>query len=214
MTSKRLLPSLICAVILSACETPPPAPPPVLAKPARPAETMDTMLSEAGTALKGGRTDEAMTILKRATYSFPLDKTPWLRMAQLQFEHKNYSEAVVNAIAALDRDPDDTFACSIVAVGGLRVSSMALAELKRKNNISGTVMSESRDLAKLLRTTLGEEVLVPLASRNGSPKPAKVQSPAQAPTLSAAAEAAKESARKTRKAALKWSKAQAKVSMR
>ena len=40
----------------------------------------------------------------------------------------------------------------------------ALADLTRKNNLSGTVRTEAQDLAKLLRNSLGEEVLVP-ASR-------------------------------------------------
>ena len=59
------------------------------------------------------------------------------------------------------RDPDDTLAHSIAAVSGLRVASKALADLTRKNNLSGTIRSEAQDLAKLLRTSLGEEALVP-----------------------------------------------------
>jgi hypothetical protein len=202
MMSKRLLPCLICAAMLSACETPVPAPTPIVAKPAKPAESIETLLTQAETANKGGRMDEALTILKRASFAFPFEKSPWLRMAQMQFEHKNYSEAVVNAIAALERDPEDTFACSIMAVSGLRLSSMALAELKRKNNISGTVLSESRDLAKLLRTTLGEEVLVPMAART-PPRGASIKS--------TATPASRESARKAQKLALKLSKTQSKL---
>ncbi len=52
---------------------------------------------------------------------------------------------------------------SIAAVSGLRVASKALAELTRKNNLSGNVKTEAQDLAKLLRTSLGEDVLVAAA---------------------------------------------------
>jgi hypothetical protein len=82
-------------------------------------------------------------------------------MAQMRFDSNNYGEAIVNALEALERDPDDTLANSIVAVSGLRVTSKALADLSQKNNITGNVRSEAQDLAKLLRTSLNEDVLVP-----------------------------------------------------
>jgi hypothetical protein len=44
-------------------------------------------------------------------------------MAQMRFDSTNYGEAIVNALEALERDPDDTLANSIVAVSGLRVTS-------------------------------------------------------------------------------------------
>ena len=43
----------------------------------------------------------------------------------------------------------------------MRVSTKALADLSAQNNLSGSLRSEARELAKLLRTTLGEDVLVP-----------------------------------------------------
>jgi hypothetical protein len=82
-------------------------------------------------------------------------------MAQIRFNAGAYGEAITNAHEALERDPDDTVAHSIVAVSGLRVASKALADLTRKNNLSGDVKSEAQDLAKLLRTSIGEPTLVP-----------------------------------------------------
>jgi hypothetical protein len=79
----------------------------------------------------------------------------------MHFDSTNYGEAIVDALEALERDPDDTLANSIVAVSGLRVTSKALADLSQKNNLTGNVRTEAQDLAKLLRTSLNEDVLVP-----------------------------------------------------
>ncbi|MBA4094433.1 MAG: hypothetical protein C0489_10130 [Candidatus Accumulibacter sp.] len=80
-------------------------------------------------------------------------------MAQMRFDADNYGEAIVNALEALERDPDDTLANSIAAASGLRVSSKSLGELARKNKINGDVKTEAQELAKLLRSSLGEDVL-------------------------------------------------------
>jgi len=67
----------------------------------------------------------------------------------------------VNAQEVLVRDPNDRLANSIIAISGLRLSTRALADLSRQNNLSGSIRTESQDLAKLLRESLGEQVLVP-----------------------------------------------------
>jgi hypothetical protein len=87
----------------------------------------------------------------------PTDKAPWLRMAQMRFEDKNYGEAIVSGLAVIERDPDDMLAYSLVAVSGLRVSSKALGDLTQKNGFSGSVKSEAQDLANLLHGTLKVE---------------------------------------------------------
>jgi hypothetical protein len=61
----------------------------------------------------------------------------------------------------LVRDPNDKLANSIIAISGLRLSTRALGDLSRQNNLSGSLRTESQDLAKLLRESLGETVLVP-----------------------------------------------------
>ena len=122
---------------------------------------MASAMAEADAAVLAGQNDKAYAILKTAGTTFPTDKTPWVRMAQMHFDSTNYGEAIVDALEALERDPDDTLANSIVAVSGLRVTSKALADLSQKNNLTGNVRTEARDLAKLLRTSLNEDVLVP-----------------------------------------------------
>jgi len=163
MTLQRLFPHLSSrlaivagAAILSACASSGPVAP--AAKPA--ATTMAATMAAVDAAVLAGQNDKAYAILKQAGSTFPTDKTPWVRMAQMRFDSTNYGEAIVNALEALVRDPDDTLANSIVAVSGLRVTSKALADLSHKNNLSGNVRTEAQELAKLLRTSLNEDVLV------------------------------------------------------
>jgi tetratricopeptide (TPR) repeat protein len=181
MMFKRLIPTIACVAILSACASGGAG-----SGSGAPKLTMESASAEADAAVLAGQSDKAYTILKNASSAFPTDKTPWLRMAQMRYDAKNYGEAIVNALEALERDPDDKLANSIAAVSGLRVSSRALAELSQKNGLSGNVRTEAQDLAKLLRASLGEEILV-TTGRGGRKEPVKRNAPAtpQAPRTQA-----------------------------
>jgi predicted Zn-dependent protease len=177
----RLMPAMACVALLAACASPGEAPhSAAFAKPA----TMAASMAAVDAAVAAGQADNAIALLKSAGQAFPTDKTPWVRIAQMRFDAKNYGEAIVGALKAIERDPDDTIANSIAAVSGLRVSSQALAELTRKSKLSGNVKSEAEELAKLLRTSLGEDVLVPPARR---PPPVR----SRATTTSASASSSK-----------------------
>jgi predicted Zn-dependent protease len=182
MTFHRLFPRISTqlaivagAALLSACASTGPTAPP--AKTAPP--TMAATMAGVDAAVLAGQNDRAYALLKQAGSSFPTDKAPWVRMAQMRFDSTNYGEAIVNALEALERDPDDTLANSIVAVSGLRVTSKALADLSHKNNLSGNVRTEAQELAKLLRTSLNEEVLV--ANRAGARKDGGIKKTVSAP---------------------------------
>ncbi|MDP3673452.1 MAG: hypothetical protein WA191_24565 [Telluria sp.] len=162
MSLKRLMTCLACGAILSACATAQREPI------AKPVASLETVLEEANTALTVGQAEKGFALLETAGRTFPTEKAPWLRMAQLRFDSSRYGEAIVNALEALERDPDDLLAHSIVAVSGLRVASKALADLTLKNNLSGTVRTEAQDLAKLLRSALGEDVLVPSSAKSAA----------------------------------------------
>ena len=125
------------------------------------AATLKTALADANGALAAGQADKAQTLLRSAATSYPADKAPWLQLAQIKFDRASYGEAITNAQEALKRDPTDKLANSIAAVSGLRVSTRALADLSKQNNLSGSLRTEAQELAKLLRSTLGEDVLVP-----------------------------------------------------
>ena len=182
MMLKRLIPAVACAALLAGCASTGEG-----AGGATKATTVAAAVAEADAAVAAGQADKAFALLKGAAQAFPTDKTPWLRMAQMRFDANDYGEAIVNAQEALERDPDDTLAHSIAAVSGLRVSSEALADLSRMNKINSDVKSEAQDLAKLLRASLGEEVLVPGAVKpKGPPKRAARTSSAPSPAKTTA----------------------------
>lgn len=136
---------------------------------------MEEMLGQASAASNSQQPEKALSILKTATGAFPSEKAAWLQIAQMQFEIANYSEAIINAQEVLQRDPQNKHASSIIAVSGLRLSNKALADLSRQNNLSGSLKTEAQDLAKLLRETLGEPVLVPVRARAVAPPFSAVQ---------------------------------------
>jgi predicted Zn-dependent protease len=189
---KRLTPqfaSFACVAMLTACAATPPAPAP------QPV-TMASALADADAASKAGRNDNAYVILKAAAAANPTDKSPWLRMAQLRFEEKNYGETIVSGLAVIERDPDDMLAYSLVAASGLRVSSKALADLTQKNGFTGTVRSEAQDLANLLHTTLKEKVVpVKVAPPRAATPKTTTSGPAAAPKACVGAFCALESSK-------------------
>ena len=170
MTATRLISLLIGAAALAGCATD------GAVTSAKRAPVSDTIYAEADAAVAARQGDKAITLLKAASVAHPVDKKPWVRMAQIRFDANQYGEAITSAQEALARDPDDTLAYSILAVSGLRVASKALADLTRKNNLQGSVRSEAQDLARLLRTSLGEEVLV---SARPAARPATRKTPTQ-----------------------------------
>lgn len=154
----QLAGAIFSVVALSACTTAP-VTPQAVAKP-----SLQSMLAQAGTASGSGQKEQAVTLWKQAAVAYPADKSPWLSIAQTRYEAGQYGEAIINAQEVLVRDPNDTLANSIIAISGLRLSTRSLADLSRQNNLSGSIRTESQDLAKLLRESLGETVLVPPAT--------------------------------------------------
>lgn len=159
MKLTTLLPGLAC-LLLAAC-----ASDGELVRSDKPvAATLERALADADSALAAGQADKAQVLLKSAATSYPADKTPWLHLAQIKFERASYGEAILHAQEALQRDPNDKLGNSIVAVSGLRLSTKALADLSQQNNLNGSLRSEAQELARLLRSSLGEELLVPAAA--------------------------------------------------
>ena len=166
---RQLLGGVACAVALSACTTAPVAP-----------LTMEEVMAKAVQASNANQKEAAMELWKQATVAAPADKEPWARMAQTKYDAGQYGEAIMDAQEVLLRDPADTLANSIVAISGLRLSTRALADLSRQNNLSGSLRTESQDLAKLLRESLGESVLVPPLSAKTSARAPKRKQPSKA----------------------------------
>lgn len=150
---KRLGAAAALALLLGACSTTPTAPagPPKL----------DELLSQASQAAAGGNKEQAITLWKQGAAAYPGEKAPWSHIAQTRYEAGQYGDAIQAALEVLVRDPNDKLANSIIAISGLRLSTRALGDLSRQNNLSGSLKTESQELAKMLRENLGETVLVP-----------------------------------------------------
>ena len=152
----RTLAVAAIAATLSACATAPTAPPPV--------PKLADLLSQASQAATSGQREKAVTLWQQTAKAYPADKTPWTNIAQTRYDAGQYGEAIINAQEILVRDPNDKLANSIIAISGLRLSTRAIGDLSRQNNLTGTLRTESQDLAKLLRESLGESVLFPTPS--------------------------------------------------
>jgi tetratricopeptide (TPR) repeat protein len=146
-------------------------------------------IAGADKAYKEGRHERAFELLDDAARMEPASKMPWLRRAQVHFELRQYGQAIQSAHEALQRDPADLTAKSILAVSGLRVSAEALDQLRKVNEVNGSTRAEAESVARLIRDALGEPILVeapaagpvkaeprPAAARPARPATAKVVS--------------------------------------
>ncbi|WP_333857308.1 tetratricopeptide repeat protein [Denitromonas sp.] len=110
------------------------------------------------------KVSEAVGLLAKMAEDNPAQKEPWVRMARIHFDAENYGRAIVAADEALQRDSTDLAAKGVRAVSGLRVATQSLAELRDDTNLKGSARADAVSLAKVLRDTLGEDVLVPPVS--------------------------------------------------
>lgn len=113
---------------------------------------------------RGGDYPRADSLLRGLAATHPTSKHPWLKLAQIQFDERRYSEAIASAQEALQRDAADQSALSICAVSGLRVAAQSLQHLRRANSSVSAAVStrgEAEALAATIREALGESVLVP-----------------------------------------------------
>lgn len=156
-TARTVLPVMTSLLLLSACASDPAS--------STAAPTLSAALADAERSVATGDVDRAFTILRGAGASFPAEKAPWIQLAQLKFDRGAYGEAINAALEGLQRDPRDRQGNSIVAVGGLRLSTKALADLSKQNHLGGPLRTEAQHLASLLRTSLGEDVLVPAVQK-------------------------------------------------
>jgi len=70
-------------------------------------QSLERMLADADRAAAAGQHEKSLAALKAAAASYPSEKAPWLQLAQMRFDRGNYSEAIVQAQEALQRDPAD-----------------------------------------------------------------------------------------------------------
>lgn len=139
-------------------------------------EQVNENLAAADAAQKQGKTDLALEKLDLAIKADPSVKAPWLKKAQIHFDARQYGPAITAAQEVLQRDVNDLTAKSILAVSGLRVSALALEQLRKANEVNGSTRSEAESVAKLIREALGEPILVPPLPAASAVEPVKARS--------------------------------------
>lgn len=139
-------------------------------------EQVNENLAAADKAQKLGKTDQAIEQLDLAIKADPSVKAPWLKKAQIHFDARQYGQAITEAQEVLQRDVNDLTAKSILAVSGLRVSALALEQLRKANEVNGSTRSEAESVAKLIREALGEPILVPPQPVAAASEPVKAKS--------------------------------------
>lgn len=145
------------------------------------------LMASAEDAHRKGGVVEAMGFYEKATKADPSKKQPWARIAQAQFDARNYGSAIAAAQEVLQRDTTDVTAKSIMAVSGLRVSANALEQLRLANALGGSTRDEAQALARIMRDALGESILPPpVAAPTANEKPVVRPPPVRRATPSAA----------------------------
>jgi tetratricopeptide (TPR) repeat protein len=141
-----------------------------------PQKTTAQLLEESSAALSSGKRETAIALLDTASKNNPGSAAPWLKQAQVHFEADNYPAAIQAADEAMKRDPASKEAKAIAVVASLRVAIRALADMSQDSTLRGTNRSEAERLARALRDTLDQDVLVPLApTKAGSPRTSPVR---------------------------------------
>ncbi|KAF1712642.1 hypothetical protein CSC70_00235 [Pseudoxanthomonas kalamensis DSM 18571] len=149
-------------------------------------------MSEAEAQVGAGAIDSAIRTFDLAAQADPTQKDPWVRSAQLQFDAGSYGRAIVAAQEALQRDPGDLVADSVLTLGGFRVAGESLKRLQAGGALSSeSARSEAKQLAESMRSIMGDEIVdiakptpAPRSTRRSSRRsatPAPKPAPAPAP---------------------------------
>ena len=140
------------------------------------------MMEDATAALGSGQRDKSLALLEEAAKNNPTSAKPWLKIAQTHFDAGNYPAAILAADEVTKRDPSNQSAKSIAVVAGLRVAVRALGDMRSDSGLRGTTRTEAERLAKSMRETLGEDILIPADAKPvtktavGSHEPSKPSS--------------------------------------
>lgn len=174
------------ALFLGGCATQPPTPP--AAAPA--VVSLEEWLVRGDTARKEGLHEAARSAYRDGAKAYPTDKQPWLRLADDYFATGDYGNAVLAAQEAVQRDPRDSAAHSVLAVSGLRITAGSLTALREQSGYPVGSREEALDVTRRLREALGDPSLLPPAPAEPPAQPVRKPKPKPAPAPAAAAPAA------------------------
>lgn len=176
----RMLAVLAAGALLSACQHAPSAPPP---------PDYGHLMQQAESRVLAGQIEGGLAAFNEAARADPTQRDPWLRIAQLQFDARNYASAIVASEEVLQRDQGNQLADSIRIVSSLRIAVQSLVRMSTDAGLAGAARPEAEKLAESMRAALGEEILVPrpaVAARRPPPRPAARPAAAAAPAPQAA----------------------------
>jgi len=159
VVAPRIL-SVLALVALTACsslQSPSVAP----AQPAPAIVSMDEWMARGDAAVQEGDHTKARDAWRAAAKDYPTAKQPWLKLSEDYFNATDYGNAVLAAQEALQRDPHDRLANSVLAVSGLRLTAGSLAALRDDGAYAVGSRDEAVAVTHSLREALGEPVLVP-----------------------------------------------------
>lgn len=134
-------------------------------------EAFSKNMAEADQVAGAGDKDGGIRMYQKIATDNPSQAEPWSRISQIHFAQGNYSLAIVAAEETLKRDPSNRQAKSVTVVGGLRLATRSLEDLRNDSSLTGDTTADARRLAALLRETLGTPVLVPAESPRPRPRP-------------------------------------------
>lgn len=173
--------------------------PPPEATPAPVVASLEEWLSRGDAARKDGLHEAARSAYREGAKSYPADKQPWLRLADDYFNVGDYGNAVLAAQEAIQRDPRDNAAHSVLAVSGLRITAGSLTALREQSGYPVGSREEALDVTRRLREALNDPSLLPVvaAPAPAAPAPRRARPPrpaANAGTAAAGSAAPKPSA--------------------
>jgi hypothetical protein len=126
------------------------------------------LMQEGTQLLDQGQKEKGLAMLSAAARANPASAEPWAKTSQAQFDAENYPAAIVAADEAQKRDPARRETKAIAVVASLRVAVRALADMREDSALRGNTRSEAERLARMLRETLGQDVLVPVPQAEDS----------------------------------------------
>jgi hypothetical protein len=152
-------------------------------------------MQQAQSAQSSGQRERARQAWRSAAKAYPTQKSPWQSLAQDYFDAADYGNAILSAQEVLQRDSADVLAHSVLAVSGLRLSTVSMVALRDQGSYAVGSRDEALGLTRAMREALGEAAAAPARAeaspRAATPAPVPAAKPlAQpAPVRAAAASA-------------------------
>jgi hypothetical protein len=148
-------------------------------------------MQHAQSAQASGQRERARQSWRSAAKAYPTQKSPWQNLAQDYFEAADYGNAILAAQEVLQRDSEDALAHSVLAVSGLRLSTVSMVALRDRGNYAVGSRDEAQGLTRAMREALGESTVAPAraeaAARMATPAPAVAAKSASQPAPTRAA---------------------------